>query len=462
MGRIGRPNTEKTPVNNDLQDLVTKIVQGQAVLILGHEHMLRDEKCGGDLMSQMVTDFFAYKHQIDNNFKSTYHSFNDYYYNGANLEQMKREIAESLDETNYSFSAEDYSPDVLKLLQKKCFHLVLTTTFDYYAETIMREIWGEKLRVISIFDQSNDIKQEEVWQGDIRPTLYYVFGRAEKIKKKFTVIDNDAMTVIKEWLSNPPANLMTYLSNKSILALGTKFDDWLFRFFWFALHRNPDNLNNGQVSISLASESEVDQRLKSFLDNERIPYGSMDTIIQDILSGYDIKESEYQKRHGRNTDIFISYADSSYDTVRHLFYSLTEAGFKVWFDKTEIHAGDSHKTVITNAINKCKVFIPVITNAVKEVISKDDSQFHYFRDVEWQTALSRMALNNTSDPILVMPFCMDGLTIKDLNFSDSQSEYRDFICVKSAGDNRTEANYKNFIADLKKSLKQYGKPMERS
>lgn len=452
MGRISTPKKGRTPVSNDLQNLVTKIVQGQAVLILGHEHILIDDKCGGNLMDQMATDFFAYKHDIDNNFNSSYASFNDYYYKGASLKQMKLEIAESLDGNNYSFCAEDYSPEVLKLLQKKCFRMVLTTTFDYYAETFMREIWGEKLRVISIFDQSNDIKQEEAWQTDICPTLYYVFGRADK-NKDYTVVEKDAMTVIKKWLSNPPTNLMTYMNNKSILALGTKFDDWLFRFFWFALHRDPDKLNDGQVSISLASESEVDQRLKSFLDNEKIPHSSMDSIIQNILADYDTMESEYQKRYGQNTDIFISYADSSYETVRHLFYSLTEAGFKVWFDKTEIHVGDSHKAAIINAINKCKVFIPVITNAVKEVVSEDISQFHYFRDVEWQAALSRMALNSISAPMQVLPLCMDGLTIKDLDFNDSQSEYRDFICKNSAGDNRTEANYKKFISDLKESLK---------
>ena len=452
MGRIVTPQNGRNFRNNDLQDLVTKIIQGQSVLVLGHEHMLKEDKCGGNLMRQMAADFFAYKHEIDNNFNSSYSSFNDYYYRGASIKQMKEEIAESLDAANYNFDEDDYSPEVLKLLRKKCFRMVLTTTFDYYAETMMRQIWGNELRVISIFDQRNDINQDEAWQTDIRPTLYYVFGRADK-NKDYTVVEKDAMTVIKKWLSNPPLNLMTYLGNKSILALGTKFDDWLFRFFWFALHRNTDSLNNGQVSISLAPDSEVDQRLKCFLDNERIPYCSMDSVISNILADYDKKESEYQRIYGQNTDIFISYADSSYETVRHLFYSLSNAGFKVWFDKVEMHVGDSHKATIIDAINKCKVFIPVITNPVREIICEDAKNFHYFRDVEWRAAMSRMALNNASAPLKILPFCMEGLTMKDLRFDDSQSDFRDFISVKSAGDNRTEANYKKFIVDLKEALK---------
>ena len=452
MGRIVTPQKGRNSGNNDLQDLVSKIVQGRSVLVLGHEHMLKEDKCGGNLLRQMAADFFAYKHEIDNDFNSSYASFNDYYYRGASIKKMKEEIAESLDTANYNFDEDDYSPEVLKLLRKKCFRMVMTTTFDFYAETMMRQIWGDELRVISIFDQRNDINQDETWQTDIRPTLYYVFGRADK-NKEYTVVEKDAMTVIKKWLSNPPLNLMAYLSNKSILALGTKFDDWLFRFFWFALHRNTDNLNNGQVSISLAPESEVDQRLKNFLDNERIPYSSMDSIISNILSDYDLKEAEYQRLYGQSTDIFISYSDSSYETVRHLFYSLSNVGFKVWFDKTEMRVGDAHKAKIIDAINKCKVFIPVITNPVREIVGEDTPGFHYFRDVEWQAAMSRQALDNVSSPLKVMPFCMEGLTLKDLCFSENQSEYRNFICVKSAGDNRTEANYKKFIVDLKEALK---------
>jgi hypothetical protein len=452
MGRIVTPQKGRISGNNDLQDLVTNIIQGQSVLVLGHEHMLKEDKSGGDILRQMAADFFDYKHEIDKNFNSSYSSFNEYYYRGASIKQMKEEIAESLDASNYIFDEDDYSPEVMRLLRKKCFRMVLTTTFDYYAETMLRKIWGDELRVISIFDQRNDINQDETWQTDIRPTLYYVFGRADR-NKEYVVVEKDAMMVIKKWLSNPPINLMTYLNNKSILALGTKFDDWLFRFFWFALHRNIDSLSNGQVSISLTPDSEVDQRLKYFLDNERIPYGSMDTIIGNILSDYDNKESEYQRMYGQNTDVFISYSDSSYETVRHLFYSLTEAGFKAWFDKIEMHAGDSHKSVIVDAINKCKVFIPVITNSVREVLSEDISQFHYFRDVEWRTAMSRLALNSVSAPIRVMPFCMEGLTVKDLHFNESQLDFRDFISVKSAGDNRTEANYRKFIVDLKDALR---------
>ena len=465
MGRIINPSEiKKTTI---LSDLTTKIIKGEVVLILGHEHILQDYLSGGDLIKQMTTDFFSYKHDKDKNFNSVYQSFNEYYYRGADLTVMKQEIAESISEENYSFSKEDYSPIVYELLKKKCFRVVLTTTFDYYAETIMREIWGDKLRVLNIFDDKNDLDEEESWKTDIQPTLYYVFGRAEK-GKDYTVVERDAMNVIQKWLGDSaPKQFCKYINNKSLLALGTKFDDWLFRFFWYAMHRDIKRLNEGQVAISLQKESEVESRLSNFLENEKIPNSSINELVDSILRDIDIREIEFRRDNGQYTDVFISYASSSYDTVKHLFYSLQSEGIKVWFDQSDINAGDSHKQKIINAINKCKVFIPVITSPVKDILSEDlniqgslyedNSQFHYFRDVEWSTARSRWVLQeNSSDSngkFKILPFCMEGLTIKDVRIHDSQKDLVDFMTSSSAGDNRTLANYKKFLSSLKAALK---------
>ena len=465
MGRIINPSEVKK--SNILDDLITKIIKGEVVLVLGHEHMLKDHLSGGDLIKQMTKDFFDFKHYKDKDFNSCYQSFNDYYYSGADLTVMKQEIAESISEENYSFITDDYSSIVYELLKKKCFRVVLTTTFDYYAESIMRDIWGDQLRVLNIYDDKNDFGDEESWKTDIKPTLYYVFGRAEK-GKDYTVVERDAMNVIQKWLGDSaPKQFCKYINNKSLLALGTKFDDWLFRFFWYAMHRDIKRLNEGQVAISLQKESEVELRLSNFLENEKIPNSSIEEIVKLILDNIDDKELNFRKERGQFTDVFISYTSSSYDTVKHLFYSLQSEGIKVWFDQTDLNAGDAHKQKIINAINKCKVFIPVITTPVKEIlagqididktIDEDNPQFHYFRDVEWNTARSRWVMQENGDEtdgkFKVLPFCMEGLTMKDINIHESQKELVDFMTSASAGDNRTLANYKKFLSSLKAALK---------
>lgn len=459
MGRIVNPSEIQKPTI--LDDLIMKIIKNEVVLVLGHEHMLKETHSNGDLIKQITNDFFDYKRSKDPQFRSHYQNFNEYYYRGADLSVLKQDIATLLDEKHYVFSSEDYSPIVLKLLRKKCFRVVLTTTFDHYAETIMREIWGDELRVLNIYGEKNDLDNEDSWRTDVPPTLYYIFGKAEN-GMDFTVVEKDAMNIIQKWLSDAaaPKNFCKYIKNKSILALGTKFDDWLFRFFWYAMHRDIKRLNQGQVAISLEKESESEAKLSSFLENERIPNSSIEEVINLILNNIDNREKQYQQTNGRGADIFISYSSDSYETVKHLFYALKNDGFNVWFDNTELKVGDEHEKIIREAINKCKIFIPVITHPVKEIlatpISESESSFRYFRDVEWSTANSRWVLQNHSNPdgnFKIMPFCMEGITMKDIKIHDSQKGIMEFMSSSSAGDNRTQANFIKFISSIKNSLR---------
>ena len=72
----------------------------------------------------------------------------------------------------------------------------------------------------------------DIVENDNRLKLHAVSGNT--LLYEYPVhIENDAIKVTEKWFCDKPDNLLTFLSNKTILALGTKFDDWLFRFFWF-------------------------------------------------------------------------------------------------------------------------------------------------------------------------------------------------------------------------------------
>lgn len=461
MPRIINPSDIHKSQESQISDeLILKVIRAEVVLVLGHEHMLDTQYAGGDIIRQLTEDYFAFKRERDPNFNASYPSFNDYYYSGGAIDVMKSEIVEMLN-TGYNFAREDFSPAILSLLDKKCFRVVLTTTFDYYVETFMRQIWGDELRVLNIFDQDhNDISDEDSWRKDIPPTLYYVFGRAER-GKDYTVIDKDAMNTIQRWLGTAaPKNFCKYLSDKCILSIGTKFDDWLFRFFWFALHRDLKQLGNGQVAISLCEDNDGDKQLSKFLQHEKIPNTSVEELTQQILTSFETREAELRKQEGR-ADVFLSYFSESYDTVKFLFYALKAEGLNVWFDNHKIGAGDAYDQKITRAISECKVFVPIITQAVQRCLQEDitlsDAHKHYFRDVEWQMASSRYILerNNgdSTKSLAIMPFCMEGVDMKNVMVHDSQKDLVQCVFSASAGNDRTQANFQKFISDLKNRLK---------
>lgn len=389
---------------------------------------------------------------------------------------MKRDIVKSLSPEQYNFNIDELSPNLVDLLSTKYFRLVLTTTYDQYIETVMRKIWGENLRILNIFDIGNkfDFDMEELENKHlIRPTLYYIFGRANE-DSDFAVIENDYMKVIKKWLGEQtPNNLLTYIRNKSILSLGTKFDDWLFRFFWFALHGDnrsrfngrhgdvPVNRHlNGTVAISFNKESETDRKLEKYLNREDIHHErNTSEMIDYLLKNLGKAEVQYRKENCKSGDIFLSYDSSSYDTVRHLFYYLNSKGYKVWFDRHPdaqhgIAPGDSYNTNIQKAIGQCQIFIPIIGQKVKDILTYNDKCFHYFRDYEWQLAQSRYNVNSEHDKMEIIPFCIDGIDLKDVHPHAEQEMIFNFISSKSAANSYTQENLNKFIKKIDQILKK--------
>ena len=457
-------------------DLLTEIVRGNVVLVLGHEGILKDSDdfCKGDVKDYMYKSFMQYMKAKNRNFQVSYADFNDYYYNlRPDLAELKDEIVNFIDPENgfFDFKDEhDYSPLLFELLKRKYFKLVLTTTYDYYVEAMLTKVWGRRPRVISIYDVRNDIEKSDSGQLDIEPTLYYVFGRGEA-NKDFALIENDAMKVTEKWFCDKPTELLNYLSKKTILALGTKYDDWLFRFFWFMLHRDVRILRRGRVAISLNPDaSEIDKKLCQYLDNEKIKHLSMPQAIRKILDGYDDAEKRFIAEHGRRgQDIFISYHSTDFDSVKHFFCSL-EDYFKdekmnvhIWFDNNPdlqqgINPSDDYKSKICTAINRCKVFIPVITSSVKDILEEEevydkDVLGHFFLDHEWQQALSRKSLNDSRSPIKIMPICLEGIDIKYVHPNTAHANIFSLVEDVSSGSNRTQLEYRKFLAMLKELLK---------
>ena len=468
MGSLCLPNhvnlASTNPTAETIDDLLTEIVKGKVVLVLGHEGILNESLSkGGNVKDYMYQSFIGFMKKKDPEFNVSCKDINDYFYRiHPDLTELKDDIVSSLSPGSFSFSDEnDYSPLLFELLKRKYFRLVLTTTYDYYVEAMMEKAWGKKPRVLSIYDAKNDIEKSEIGQMEIEPTLYYVFGRAET-NKDYVLIENDAMKVTEKWFSDKPENLLSYLGDKTILAMGTKFDDWLFRFFWFMLHRDIRMLRRGKVAISLnPNDSESDKKLCQYLDNEKIRHLSMSQTIRKILDGYDTAEQRFlDDCHKQNCNIFISYHSPDFESVKHFFCSLDEYVNKerirthIWFDKNPeveqgLKPGDEFMDKIRNAINQCSVFVPVITRSVQSILEREGKQYHFFLDDEWEQALSRKNLGNPHKPIHIIPICLDGLEYDNIHPNEEHQHIWDLIKSESVGTSKTIIEYKKYLSTIK-------------
>lgn len=275
--------------------------------------------------------------------------------------------------------------DLLKrLLSLRQFPFVITTSFTPVVETVMRDIWGEDLRVLIFGNNPMDI-------GDIRediemrcPTVYYMFGKSCTSPHGFALTDTDMLNYCSSWLSDgcgkKPVNLVSSLSNKYLLMIGNNYNDWLFRFIWYSLRK--DKMGNGMLAYDSLEESFL-----NFLDRTNVfsrnnPSEVVEQIEQRIKRKMAEKERSKFNKPEFNADIFISYSRRDSKYAEKLYDAFSKLGKKVWFDSYNLAAGSQFMNEIRHAIETALFFVPILSNNVMQ----ERIDPHVYRK-EWETAI---------------------------------------------------------------------------
>lgn len=330
---------------------------------------------------------------------------------------------------------DDIEPELFRLLETRCFRVVLTTTIDPYLECTMRYIWGSKgFRTLNIYGKEKDIMSSELEFdefNEIKPTLYYVFGKADLNNKenKFVLSENDAMSAIPKWFSaERPKELLKYIQGKGmkILSIGCKFDNWLFRFFWFILRGDVSNLSSGQVAVEFNKE---DEKLKRYLEHENVRlFPDARLFMRDAYQKLDnaLRLENLPRRQG---GIFISYAHEDKYIARPLFDRLREEGFAVWIDEQVLEPSDVYDNRIRTAINSCRIFMPILSSQVKDDLTMGRERYYQVREWDWAQMRyhdEKQVNAHKSTKMRILP-----VVIGDYNVRDKMHE-KTVPCIKEA------------------------------
>ena len=402
----GSPNiwdkiNQKTPPSKlpfNMEVLAEQCIAGDYVLVLGSSIML-------DWESELAREYDgdSEKMLLDGALKQ----------GGSNLALQICQCVKQLSD-NRLISSELLSPLLKELLAQRCFRTIVTTAFDPYLECYLEELWKKPFEVLNINsdgkeDNHKDISSTMIHPNEFNktaPLLYYAFGKAEyrklasnKIINEFAATDNEKMKIVAQWLgSQAPANFLKHLSHKRILAIGCKFDDWLFRFFWYMLQKDINLLDKGEVVFDYSEDT--DARLKNYLSSQSVKFfEDARLFMSDLVRAIEKvrKNAVSRLRAGQNdrlktlddTGIFISYAHEDFWMVNPLYEKLTTRGFNVWMD-VRLEAGDKYDIRIEAAINHCKVFIPVLSSVVGQSLETGECENRYFYNTEWKTAQNRI------------------------------------------------------------------------
>lgn len=277
------------------------------------------------------------------------------------------------------FSIGDVSTQLIKLLGTGYFKFVFTTSFDPLVEIAMREQWGD-IRVKNIYDEDTENQDIESDRDLNVPTLYYLFGKAEK--NTFVATDIDALDAVRRWLQrSSTSTLLKETSRKYILTLGCDHDDWLFRIIWYILKGEGNNLKDGYVA-QYSNNKELERfliRNKILIDNDSTK------VVNAIVAELEKREETNRWINPNHCDVFISYSRKDGQIAKDLYESLLQKGLDVWYDRINLAGrGDKYMDKIMNAIQNCKVFIPVLTSTITEQVGVE----HPYRQ-EWDYAIPR-------------------------------------------------------------------------
>ena len=272
---IGERIQQQQEAQFNREQFLEDVFNEEYILVVGSEVIMnREEEPSGDVNQYILR---ALNSSLNESYKSLDELIN---HSGQGVDAI-RNLLNS--EEDFSYDTRDMEPSLKALMETRLFPIILTTTFDGYLETLMRSVWGEQLRVVNIEDKRtlDDLRRALTGYRNQKrynqPTLFYIFGKAGRDEtKKYVRSDDDAIQIIEKWIQMPKEDpMLRFIRNKKLLALGCKFDDWYFRFFWYVLTGvNKSSEENaydgrGEVAFSLDKDDKTEGKLLQFLDNLR-------------------------------------------------------------------------------------------------------------------------------------------------------------------------------------------------
>lgn len=437
---------------DDLQDLqfnmeqaISHVFNNEYILIVGSEVVLKPTvEPSGDVGDYLLR-------HVNRQLRSNYKNFDEVmHHSGQEIDPIRNLLY--WDKFKKSMVIADVSDELQNLLCTRLFKVVITTSFDSYLELLMRDIWGDRIRVVNIWDTSSLAafyeqlyKYKEV-KDYCEPTLIYAFGKCENREGCFYARkDFEYIQTIERWLEfDKRENLMMqFILSKRLLSFGCKFDDWYFRFFWYILRREEVKQREGDIAIAFNRDDRSDQMLENYLKNSRVitqTEVSAREFMRQVTKVFTSLDPDNPYRdivlkYRRRGKIFFSYCNKDKVLARHIFQQLSSLFPNLWFDQENILGGDNYDKEIRYGIEHAKVFVPLLTPQIAEDLINGKTD-NYYND-EWRMA--------TKQKKAIIPLAADGFSLRESYYKTFES----IIGEATSGISLTDANA---LANLQKAI----------
>lgn len=316
-----------------------------------------------------------------------------------------------------------------KLAQIRPFSLIINTTYDPYLEGVLNIVRGNSTEMLH--HTYNEKKIMEV-KGEKLEIIYNtggslvlnIYGSARyNLTPAYT--ENAILETVVEFqrdmVKESGNSLFQALGEKSLLFVGCRYSDWLYRFFIRTIAGKPYNVPSDSRKYNFLSDdfdSFDSGELVCFLkaNNSRVFYPGksrdfLDTLLKKLEEHNN--KNVIQKKEFAST-AFLSFHGANREAARQLASNLKADGINVWLDELELRPGDSVAETIVKAIEKCPAFIPLISEEAKQFLHDQNIPKYHIR--EWEWAFSRYVIHK--NPKIIIPVKIDNTDLRYETFRD--------------------------------------------
>jgi len=266
------------------------------------------------------------------------------------------------------------------------FDLFITSSFDPFLGMAMeaaRPGFKADTKTVGKFYPGHDNIDlpEDISNGYI----YHVLGDY-KSYPDFGIWEEDYMEFICGLIEAPKdtrRNLFRNLRNRSLLLLGSPFDDWMVRFFLRVAKGQRLSDRSGPFDYLAENTDETDSPLVFFFDHVvksgEVLGSNPEDFIEELSNRWK-KENlggsvdEFLDSLGDDPEkgaIFISYSHDDLKIAADLAIALKNAGLPVWMDKNRLKAGGDWENHLKRAVKKrSSLFVSLISKATESDITR--------------------------------------------------------------------------------------------
>jgi hypothetical protein len=274
-------------------------------------------------------------------------------------------------------------PALVDLAAIEPLSLFVTTTFDPLLQRALNRgrYDGKDLTHIFAFTPGRTTDLPDTTYDSTTASVFHLFGRYG-MSPEYAVTEEDTLEFMHLLQSDVkrPQNLFRELAQRDLLMIGNSFTDWVARFF---------------LRLTKQERVWVAETRNRFVAELRRRWSERAKKAAE--------PSPFAVEPGT---VFVSYASEDRKLAQAIADALRAEKIDVWFDQEQLKSGAAYDAKIADAIDRCAVFVPVISKTVA------DPRGYIF--AEWRAAID-VAKKASWTSKFLMPVVVDDVAYDDEN-----------------------------------------------